>query len=363
MRILHVLDFINSIAVFQLIFFTAYLFLKGTKIPSTYLLKIHLISQLVSFFSYFYFRTGYPFLRSFLLISYPAMFLWGPTFFMYLRSRLYKGKIHKKEMLLHGIPSLATFVSVILIMSRNADFHQNVAYLGRILFYFLKFQLLVYTLYSLFIIYRYHKNIGSLTSSNEDRKLNWLLLFTYGILFASTGDLILNSIPVFNFTGVGYILFWLFINVFFFKAIIQPDQFLCIDENKLRPVKIPEEKSRNFFKMIDEEINGNQLFLDPDLNLHHVALTVNLSDRKVSQSIRQNTNVSFIDYINSKRIEYARNLLVTTTQSKKNILEILYESGFNSKSVFNTQFKKHTGKSPKDYRKSFSDAASGSQHK
>lgn len=39
------------------------------------------------------------------------------------------------------------------------------------------------------------------------------------------------------------------------------------------------------------------------------------------------------------------------TKSKVTVLEILYEVGFNSKSSFNTAFKKHTGSTPTSYRK------------
>jgi AraC-like DNA-binding protein len=349
-----VLDIINSIAVFQLVFFSLYLFFKGSKVPSTFFLKIHLISQLLSFFSYFYFSSRNEFLRPFLAISFPAMFLWGPTFYIYIRSRLYKGFKPGRKLLFHGIPSLIVFVVVTWMLIRNTDARINAGNVGRILYYFLKVQLSLYIFYSLYIIHRYQKNIRFLTSADENRKLNWLLLFTYGILFTSTGDMILNSIPEFKFAGLGYILFWLFINVFFFKAIIQPDQFLGIDENKLRPLNMSTEKSVTYYHSIEEVINSNQLYLDPDLNLHNIAQAVNLADRAVSQAIKQSTKMSFIDYINIKRIDYAKNLLVTTSPAEKNILEILYESGFNSKSVFNTQFKKHTGKAPKEFRKSFS---------
>jgi len=147
-----------------------------------------------------------------------------------------------------------------------------------------------------------------------------------------------------------YLIFLIFINIFFFKAIIQPDQFLGIDEKKLLPVNLDKDKSICYFQSIEERINSNQLFLDPDLSLHNVAQAVKLSDRIVSQSIKQNVGLSFSDYINIKRIDYAKEVLRATTKSEKNVLEILYEAGFNSKSVFNTQFKKHTGQSPTDFR-------------
>jgi AraC-like DNA-binding protein len=37
----------------------------------------------------------------------------------------------------------------------------------------------------------------------------------------------------------------------------------------------------------------------------------------------------------------------------KNVLEILYETGFNSKATFNRVFKKGTGYSPTEYKKKF----------
>jgi AraC-like DNA-binding protein len=153
----------------------------------------------------------------------------------------------------------------------------------------------------------------------------------------------------------GYLFFLIFINIFFFKAIIQPDQFLGIDEKKLLPVKLTKDKIINYFQRIEEIINSHQLFLDPDLNLHNVAHAVKLSDRIVSQTIKQKVGLNFTDYINRKRIEYAKDVLRSTTKSEKNVLEILYEAGFNSKSVFNSQFKKHTGQSPTLYRETVRD--------
>lgn len=44
-------------------------------------------------------------------------------------------------------------------------------------------------------------------------------------------------------------------------------------------------------------------------------------------------------------------MLANPENRKLTILEILYEVGFNSKSVFNTAFKKYTGMTPTDYRK------------
>ena len=68
----------------------------------------------------------------------------------------------------------------------------------------------------------------------------------------------------------------------------------------------------------------------------------------LSHVINASFNQNFRDFINSYRIEESKSRLV---QDDMNILNIAYEVGFNSKSAFNTAFKKFTGMTPKEYRK------------
>jgi AraC-like DNA-binding protein len=344
------LDIINSIASFQLVFFTVYLFLKGNKIPSTIFLKIYLLFQLVTYVNYIFWSREYNFLRPFLLISVPGLFMCGPAFYFYIRSRLYKNFVLSWKLIIHAIPATLLLAGVLIILLIKGNFNGRIAILMHISFYWIKIQFLIYSLYTLYIIYRYQKDIKSLTSSSEKKKLSWLFIITWGITLNSFFDFILYCNPQFTDKGWDYIIFWIFINIFFFKAIIQPDQYLGIDEKNLLPVKLDKDKSENYFREIEEIITGNQLFLNPDLSLHNVAQAVRLSDRTVSQTIKENAAMNFTDYINIKRIEYAKEILRNTSKSEKNVLEILYEAGFNSKSVFNTQFKKHTGQSPTIYR-------------
>ncbi|WP_200911889.1 helix-turn-helix domain-containing protein [Pedobacter sp. Hv1] len=59
----------------------------------------------------------------------------------------------------------------------------------------------------------------------------------------------------------------------------------------------------------------------------------------------------FYDFVNAYRIESAMDILKGATKSKVTLLKILYEVGFNSKSSFNTAFKKHSGSTPTIYSK------------
>ncbi|TEB41605.1 AraC family transcriptional regulator, partial [Flavobacterium circumlabens] len=66
---------------------------------------------------------------------------------------------------------------------------------------------------------------------------------------------------------------------------------------------------------------------------------------------------NFYNFINKYRIEKAKSLLLSEKYNQLNILGIAYESGFNSKTTFNTTFKKNTGFSPTEFVKLHSGAA------
>jgi len=50
-------------------------------------------------------------------------------------------------------------------------------------------------------------------------------------------------------------------------------------------------------------------------------------------------------------------LFQQTTDEKLTVLEVLYEVGFNSKSSFNTAFKKFTGTTPSEFKRKYSISA------
>src|SRR6185503_2829883 len=60
---------------------------------------------------------------------------------------------------------------------------------------------------------------------------------------------------------------------------------------------------------------------------------------------------NFFDFINRFRIDEAKLMLTNPKDRKITVLEVLYQVGFNSKSSFNTLFKKYTGLTPTAFRK------------
>jgi ligand-binding sensor domain-containing protein/AraC-like DNA-binding protein len=114
----------------------------------------------------------------------------------------------------------------------------------------------------------------------------------------------------------------------------------------LDPQKV-EEVVPLLLKLMTEE----KIYLNPNLNLKTAAKQVRIHPNYLSRIINERFEMNFNDFINHYRIEEAKGMLQKTDGNERNILEIMYDCGFYSKSVFNTAFKKFSGTTPSEYKK------------
>ncbi len=108
--------------------------------------------------------------------------------------------------------------------------------------------------------------------------------------------------------------------------------------------------SRSIDQKIQQIFKEQEVYLEADLSLNKLAQIIHEKPHYVSQVINQIHNKRFHDFINTYRIEKAKELLRITALK---IEIIAYDSGFNSLSTFNSAFKKETGTTPSKYRKEF----------
>ena len=94
------------------------------------------------------------------------------------------------------------------------------------------------------------------------------------------------------------------------------------------------------------------LYQNPDLTRSVVAQALDLSDGYLSDLLSTHLNTSFNDYINKFRVKHAVKMLNDKKFDLFSIEAIGYDSGFKSKSVFYSAFKKLTQQTPGEYRKS-----------
>lgn len=88
------------------------------------------------------------------------------------------------------------------------------------------------------------------------------------------------------------------------------------------------------------------------ITLEEVATLLNMTPTSFSRYFTMKTSKSFSYFLTELRIRNACRLL--STDEAKNIAQICYESGFNTLSNFNKQFRTFVGMTPTEYRQKFS---------
>ena len=87
-----------------------------------------------------------------------------------------------------------------------------------------------------------------------------------------------------------------------------------------------------------------------DISLEEIASVANMTPNAFCRYFKQRTRKPFSSFLNEMRVEYAGKLIADT---KQNFGNIAFESGYNSISYFNRQFKRITGCTPIEYRTKF----------
>lgn len=124
-----------------------------------------------------------------------------------------------------------------------------------------------------------------------------------------------------------------------------------IEEEKI-PFKKTHLKGLNVQELTDKLntlMSEEKIYLEEELRLADLAAIMGVSVHQLSEFLNQYLGYSFSDMIKRYRVEEAK--LKMEQEPRKNLLNIAYESGFISKSVFNDAFRKWTNMSPQEYRK------------
>ena len=301
------------------------------------------------------------------------LWLLGPCFLLYTQSVIYKDFKFRKKHILHVIPFIIfVLLSIFTYHFRSFDYKrtylehalsdQSILIWGSralILGY-----ILTYIIVAFRTILRYQQILSNMTSNIEKIKLSWLKFMLIGsfVIFSSLITVVLNqyyrweeNMP----TGMMYLYIFLlliFITATLFKSLKQPEIFSGIDAGELQIVQkystssLTKEDISRIKEHLTLSMESDKLYLDPDLSIKDLAQKIDLNVRELSQVINNNIGLRFFDYVNKYRIQEAASIIENPPDPKMTILEIMYDVGFNSKSSFNTAFRKFTGITPSEFK-------------
>ncbi|MFO7575024.1 MAG: AraC family transcriptional regulator [Bacteroidales bacterium] len=128
--------------------------------------------------------------------------------------------------------------------------------------------------------------------------------------------------------------------------------FLDLSMEKYRKSSLNEPLKQGILNRITEEFEKKDYFAENLASLSDLAKRIGESPHHVSQVINEKLGKNFFELLASYRIEKAKRILEEDKTGRLTIEEISEMVGYNSKTAFNNSFKKITGKTPSEFRKS-----------
>lgn len=331
------------------------------------------------------------------LLHYPRLLLFkitlntliNPAFYLYVVAVCYADFRLKARHLMHLIPfGLLTLVMLPHFYLASADAQLDFlrhygtrpeATFSRVLGHL---QFGFYMIASFRTLARYQRTYVENYADPANRTYRWLLRLAISLTGLHTLVLVKEGLRFTPYqTAFNGLELWVGLNAtvvmcwWLLQALHHPELFRSIDSRikpvaQLLPLGLPERNTENssaqekgmpeptapseevqeLVRRLRDHMAQAQPHLDPSLTIQDLAQQLQLPVRELSLLINHHLDQHFFDFVNEYRIQHSMRLLKDPTQRDRTVLEILYAVGFNSKSSFNTSFKKLTGQTPTQYR-------------
>lgn len=227
-------------------------------------------------------------------------------------------------------------------------------------------QWVTYLFLSFLKLKKHQKNIQNITASPDEVNLDWLLYFLYGVaamVLVWFFELFLMPYQ----KGAGWYTPAYFLAIFClgYFAMRQKEVFPFSKkeaaeigeiflENETqsasarRQISSPE-KLELLKTQLLQKMEAEKPHLNPELNLPGLAQKMGLSVHEMSELVNEGFGENFAQFVNRHRVEESKMLLLSEKHAHLSMVGIAFEAGFNSKTAFNTAFKKMEGVSPTEF--------------
>lgn len=203
---------------------------------------------------------------------------------------------------------------------------------------------------------RHRKQLMQRFSALEKRSMDWfkIVLLLWGaawLLYAI--DFVLSWLGG-HWLSIGALLIMLeaavltvFIHMSLKQPVLSASDKGAANKPQTRTALLKTEHMREIADKLTLAMRRDRLFLHDDLSLNQLSTAICVSENHISETLSQFMHTNFFRYVNEYRVEEAKTLLIS---SDKPVSSIAYEVGFNSKSTFNSAFKKFAHVTPSAFR-------------
>lgn len=311
------------------------------------------------------------------LTSHALPLLYGPLAFLFVKYFFVQKGFERRDSV-HFLPiTIYLFVASLENRGLAPDWLDGVVFNPHFRLATLITSIAIYHVFAL-RVWKRNNSVHNPSSFEKKAQKGWLLQFIWlsaimAVLISLALYLLYLTYPAAQEYRFGFIVLTLFIYWLSYKALSQPVVFSVIygprEINPLQteapipafrvyhpPVKysnsgLSEERVKEIAASLEQLMKKERIYLDPELSIDKLAEKLSVSRHHLSQVLNDHQQKSYYDYINSFRVAEAATLLISPQREKQKIAAIAYDAGFNSLSAFNDVFKKHTGKTPSEYRK------------
>ena len=359
-------------AIQGLIFTAVALTFKKFKSNSTVFLALLILAFSLNNIQYFLWETGMvdrEFFFGYLYFPYASISM--VFYFFYVKFFLFPKNPIKTIQKLLFLPCILFFLSTVYykisyisgtLSQSTIEFFDSWIYVHEI-FSVLFSLVLLFFIYKLIV--KFEKKQSSGKSQIPRVELNWLKYLTLisFVLCLIWVVAIYDELKFGSENVTFYYILWLGMSVtIYILGHIGLYRFGVLKEQKNiqkfsrfhRPIiAVQQEFGRNeHIESFEKFIKSEKNFLDANLSLDSVAENLLINKSYLSRIINMELEKGFSDYVNELRVEEAKRYMSNPEFKNYTLLSIGLEAGFNSKSAFNSAFKKYTGMTPSQFRNS-----------
>ncbi len=302
---------------------------------------------------------GFEFTRKKLRHFYPAIFI-------LILNLVFYGTLPDKEKFLFVVKGY-------LLDFSKESIHMRIVYeikkFTDIIYYV---QIVVYIILMIISFKRHKNNIERYFSYKEGISLNWLKIFIIIFIILSSLDAFENilSLQLRKYweiiDAIEIILYVYFLGYFGIKQMLiysnetpvaqknenieQKNNLKNNIQDKYINSPLSETQKSEIIKGINYFMEQEKLFLNNKLTIDVLSDKLKTNKKYLSQTINETYKKNFYSFVNEYRIKEAEKLLKSIESKKLSIEGIAKSVGFNSKSSFNSAFKKYTGLTPSSYK-------------
>ena len=299
-------------------------------------------------------------------LLFAALLLKGPAIYLYVCSLTRQKLAFTPHMAIHLLPALLVLLCIVLFGISSSDL-RNAHDLGQalpattieLIWDLASLVPFIYAMAALLQLRRYRHALKDEYSHYSEVELHWLSALVWGVCFAWAWTMVVHVVAKFSsevvadYMGIAdnYLSFIL-INAFFAYSLTYAHQLLVTQpKEETRETTAEEEPSEPAIEKVRNAMEGDKIFLKKNLNLEQFSERIDLPAKEVSAVINKHFGTNFFEYVNSYRVEAAKSLLSDPDKADMTVLDVLLESGFNSKSAFHRFFSRLVGMSPTEFRK------------